>query len=713
MPAIDWTRLGGPGEVTWARVGDAATIAAGTVGGHLYLRRRTESGWTWERLGVPPGAGEVLDAALVADGGSGGLLPLVVGGDVKVWSYQRGATPTPWTGLSGPAPETGEFFFAECGDITASAVPRGAALRHTLVVSSGLGRPWIRQGLDPDGTWFRIAAEADWIAVELGMALASVAPGSEPQPHIFAVARDRETFDGSIQVALHENAVWTWQDVTDPPPGFLLNESGLSATAFLDDTGRLQACAVLGFSSEATVSMLVGSGRDWQWFDLGHPAGLDNPAVTAVVVRKGPDTRPGEPVVMARISGAIWTRTLTGDWKELGAVPAGTSVDPVSAVEVVAADGQDRVFTAGVSWDFNLWTFDAGANGLQWERHDHPGSVTSIVGAHDFPPSEHPSVGVAALDENGALWNCQVWRSVENGHFIPQSETWTYHGAPAEGVVCRAGVGIVALAGGISIFVIGSDGRLWARTADGEEWTWADHGAPTGRSVKTGVAPIPVSASPVVHVLADDGRLWMRSASGSGGLWTDRGTPPGQLIFAVIGAQPLPSGGSAAAVVTGDGHLWINVPDGTAFRWIGLGTPAPAEKIVAGIHVGQVSVPSGSATLDIMVVGSPSGQVWSHRWSPDGASQWTAHGRPADARLRATIGAFQDPGNPTACLMWVVGNDHQVWAASTAGGGWSRWDPPDPETTVIGGRAERLLGSLPCVMALDNGRRVHLLAPVP
>jgi hypothetical protein len=72
---------------------------------------------------------------------------------------------------------------------------------------------------------------------------------------------------------------------------------------------------------------------------------------------------------------------------------------------------------------------------------------------------------------------------------------------------------------------------------------------------------------------------------------------------------------------------------------------------------------------------------------------------------------MRDPTNAAGCLMSVIGNDQQVWLASSAGGGWTRWDPRSPATTVTSGRAAVLLNVLPCTAILDNERRVHVVTP--
>ncbi|TDD93344.1 hypothetical protein [Actinomadura rubrisoli] len=712
MAPVTWSRLGSPSEVAWARTaGDAAVIVAGTAGGHLYLRRREEAGWRWEHVGAPPGAAEVLGATLLAAEGSSAVTPIVVGDDLRVWLYRPGAA-TPWIGLDGPVPDPDLPFFAACGDIAVSTSHGGAAPQHRLVVSSPSGQPWTRRGIEPGATWFRLAPDADWIAVELATALASAASDQEPQPHIFAVSQDPETSASRLRVAVLENSRWIWTDLGGPPPGADLSVDGLSATSVRDGGGRLQACAIVRQTITGDVGMVIGSGRDWQWTGLGRPP-VPNDLSAAVVAEKGPAPQPGdEPFVVARAGHRLWTRSRTGAWTDRGTTPQDAAVvDPTSAFEAAAPDGRRRVWSTGVSWESDLWTFESDDAGVRWEDHGRPGSVTAVLGVSIGPGMMY------VVDENGAVWSCDVWGNPSDGFVNPGA--WTFHGPPAPGVTAALGVGVLNMEGSEPrptwVFVVGGDGRLWARTAGDEggeaTWSWVDHGAPAGRPIRTGAPPVAVDVfggPPAVHVLADDGRLWMRRISGGEWRWTDRGVPQGQLIFAIAGAAAPPSEAGpqpVVAAVTGDGHLWISVPDGDAFRWSDLGTPTPTEKIVVGI--GAEAVSDDSPAVDIVVVSSPSGQVWSSRWEPGRPPLWTAHGRPADARIRAGVGTVRDP-DEAGCLISVIGNDQQVWAtSSTAPGAWSRWDPRSA-TTIVQGRAV-LLGGRPCAAVLDDGRRVHVV----
>ncbi|TMR06737.1 hypothetical protein ETD83_03470 [Actinomadura soli] len=727
MAPVRWTDLGGLGEVTWARAaGDAALIAAGTSSGHLYLRRREGAGWRWEHAGRAPGAVGVLGVALLpAAGGSGAVAPAVLvrdcKGDSRAWLRSAGAGRRPWIRLGGPDPDLEKF---NMSDIVSATTRHGTDVRHTLVTTSAAGRPWARHDAGPGASWLRVPTDADWIGVELAMTLASVAAGAEPQPHLFALTIDRESFvDQALRVAVLEGSLWTWIDPGIPPDaGFV---QSLSAAGFRDADGRLQACAaVVGGDDNAMV--LTGSGRDWRWTDLGQAPGPDL-IRTAVVVDPGADPRPGaEPVVVASaFSDHIWTRTLTGSWTDLGAAPREAAVDPAAALDLTAAAGRRRVWTAGVSSDSGLWSFESDDTGVRWEEHGRPGSLASLVGAYTDALDIHDKrrVVVHAIDANGALWSCDRWGSPGAG-LSDSRGFWTRHGLPPSGAVCAQGAGVFNIDTGFVapawVFVVDGDGRLWAMRGARGGWAWIAHGAPPGKSIVTAAAPFPADLTggqPTVFALADDGRIWMHPA-GMGGLpWIDCGGPQGQLISRFVGAAaPIGLAGllPAAVVITKDGNLWIAdsaESGGGSFKWNLLGTPDPAETLIAGIGVHVVTAPADSDALDIVVLGAPSGHVWRLRWARGRPLSWTRHGRPADARLRGGLGTMPDPADPAGCLIAVIGNDQQVWVTrSTAPGTWTRWDPHPDTTTIIAGQAETLL-NLPCAVVLDGERRLRIATP--
>ncbi|MDD1061704.1 hypothetical protein NMG29_26395 [Streptomyces cocklensis] len=640
---------------------------------------------------------------------SGAPTLAVVGGDGQVWLYRPEAASGSWSSLGSPFPDP-----KIAGSIVTSTTRQGTNTQHTLLLYNA-SQMWVRQGVDSDGTWFAIPSDPKLFVSQL----ASVTAGAEPQQHIFASVSAGGHSELTCKVAVRENSVWTW---IDPGGGPLKHGAGLSATSIRDSSGRLQACVVVETESSGTeFSMLIGSGHDWRWVDLGLPP-VPGRLDAALVADKGPDPQPGdEPTVVLSIDSNIWTRSLGGDWTDRGSMPRYGI--PTAAFEVDATAGRRPLWIAGVSWGDDLRTFGLDDAGVRWEDHGAPGSVATVVGAYTDTRNDEMIGRVVVVDEYGDLWDTLIEGNSIQG-LVGGPSGWSYHGQPTAAVTSVAGVGVITVVGGDPqptwAFVVGSDGHLWARTADAAGWAWVDHGAPTGTSIKTGTAPIAVDPAhgPIVHVLADDGRLWVRSRSGHEWGWSDRGTPPGRLIFTVVGAAPLVTAAErllvAAVVVTDDGHLWISVADGDSFHWNDLGTPTPTERITAGIGVEAVT----SATVDIAAVGSPGGGVWTLRWTPGGTPQWTARGRPGDALIQAVVGTMHDPANASGCLVALIGNDKWLWATATTGPGqtWSRWDRPPwdsdvPSTTLLSGKGAVFLDNLPCSVVIDDRGRVHAVTP--
>src|SRR3954470_13645852 len=216
MAEVSWSLLTGPGDVLGAATttdsttdGRPPTVAAFTEGGHVYTRRDDGTHWRWEHLGAPPGRPGVSAVSCLSVDSAGAVAPVVVSfSDGHVWLGPQPGSAGAWVDLGAPGPDTNL--------LAAVTMRRASGLRHVLVVSANGGRPWLREGLDPDGTWFGIAGDVNWELEYLALAAASTAPGSEPQLHILALVRDRATFAESVRVAFRENSVWTWIDPGPP-----------------------------------------------------------------------------------------------------------------------------------------------------------------------------------------------------------------------------------------------------------------------------------------------------------------------------------------------------------------------------------------------------------------------------------------------------------------------------------------------------------------
>ena len=709
MADADWTTLGCAGDVSWSRLGpDGVTATVGTGGGLAYLRRPAGDSWRWQVLGLPPGTDNVADAVILpTDEGEPLTVAVVTGSvpgtDVRVWLHQPD-TPGSWTALGGPTPVPGAPNHVQSGNLAVATVRRDAGLHHTFVVTSSSERlPWIRSGIDPDGTWFPLATDAARPFEAVAAATAVITPGGEPQAHFFAVIDNPPGVPGvTIRVAVRENAAWVWHEVAAAPTGDG-SAAPLTAVTVRDDNGRFLAAVFRGLaSSEALAHLYLGAGRTWQDINLGTLPGL-RPFSSGVLAGR----TPGQLTVLGRSRHDLWTRTPATEWTNLGTTPGDAAV--VSPDSAVLAGGGLRA--TGVSWDFDLWTVQTGGAAAAWTNHGHPGGLATIIGAYPGPlPSDgpEPETITFAVDGDGLLWQAEVFGEPDDGLF-GESSFWIHHGRPAETVAIRAAVGPFAVASirpqPAWVFMIGSDGHLWSRESVAvEDWSWVDHGTPEGTTIASAVTPVSVDARPAVHALARDGHLWMRARLGGQWQWVDRGTPHGQLIFSVLGAANLPpnlDGFPVAAVATGTGQVWINQPDGAGFRWEPLDTPTADDRIVAGIGVTMVS----ASALDITAVDA-NGKVWNRRWSATNPGQWASLGSPAGAAITAAVGAIADPAGAARTMVAVVAGD-QLWLTSTAGGGWTRFEAP--EATVIGGRAVVVFRRRFAAVLVDGTRRARIV----
>jgi hypothetical protein len=715
MAEVSWSLLTRPGEVVAAATATETAadgqplLAAATEGGHVYVRHDDGTGWRWEHLGAPPGRTGVSAVACLTPDEAGTVPRVVVGsGDGHVWLAPLPGAPGDWVDLGAPAWDTEQ--------LSVISMRRPAGLRHVLVAGTNSGRPWLREGLDPDGTWFGIAGDVDWELEYVALAVAATAPGSEPQLHVVAVVRYRETFASAVLVAFRENSVWTWADPGPPPAG--VNALGLSATSIRDTTGTVRVCAVIGVDpgrsgSDLEVGLLIGGGRSWRWDVLGHPEGLDMPRA-AVAVHRAVDPADGSgPVVVARVAHDHWRRSPTGEWVSLGAVPGDTTVvNPSICIE--AGSGASRVlWETGVSWNGHLWTVRASGDGVPqvvWTDHGIPATIATVVGADIDPPDADGNVlsYLHVVDNQGALY-----RSTMNGD---TAGFWDDHDRPAPDVAVRTGVGTLTLPGADGVrswvFVLGGDGHLWARSRTGENWSWVDHGQPSGRRVKSALPPVlaqPSAPAPSVLAVAEDGQLWLRAPMGDTFDWTSRGTPPGHLIFSLVGVAAVPRAGGqelVTAVVADDGHVWLHVPSG-ATPWLDLGAPTVTERVAAGVGAALVTTPAGTPVVHLVVVTTPGGHAWTRTWSPAAeAARWTDLSRPDDVRIEAGIGVLPLPHDRTRALVFLLGGQGKLWTRDTLARdpGWDLWDRA-PETDTLGdGRVAVLNGRVAVVITGGDGR---------
>jgi hypothetical protein len=695
MPGVSWFSQIGPGDVWRATstvdarsAADPPALVVVTEGGRVYLRTDTAADPRWRSLGGPPGGIWTSAVACVTTDATGTVAPVVVGGDGRVWLVQPGEEAADWVDLGSPAPDTEA--------LAAATLRRASGLRHVLVVTSDGHRPWLREGLEADGTWFPLPAEAEWQFDEVALAAAQT-PGGQPELHLFAVVSGPGIPGRVLRAGVRENAVWTWIDPGPRPDG---QEAGaLSATSVRDTAGTVRACALVGASpfTSATadsICVLSGSGRTWAWTELGRPPGDGD--LRASVVARG-DPAAGGPVVIARVGHHHWRRSPGREWEDLGTTPGDVAVvDPLTCLEFGSGE-PSRIQTIGVSWDQHLWTVDIDGAAARWRDHGITAAPATVVGTYT-DAQEPGTIGLLShvflTDTDGRLWESRLGGI--------QLDSWDDHGLPAPRTGCRTGVGALAIPGRAGqrswVFVLATDGRLWARSEGPDGWVWVDHGMPSDRRINATAAPVatePSAGDPTVPVVGDDGQLWLRTPVGGEWTWVTRGTPPGLLIFRLVGAALFPTAQGSrlvTSVVTEDGRLFVDLRQGPAPGWIDLGTPLPGERVVAGIGAGMVTL-GGVPTLHVVVATAPGGHVWTRSWSPGAAGgNWTDLGRPPGPRLDDGVGVVPDPDDGSGALVFVLADGRKLWVRDSAGrdSEWTAWGLPLRADALAGGRAVAL-----------------------
>jgi hypothetical protein len=725
MTTVSWMPLGSPGEALSAQpAADATAVAVVSMGGHLYLSRRTDTAWTWDYGGLPPNA-QTVGGAVPVPAPPEAPQTVAVAADNGAWLYQPQPTGQPWVSLGGPS-----------GGGVIAVVDMGApgAPQPTLIMNCD-NQLYAHPGLDPTTTWFAIGPDYGTSQTrqiqQFATALATVGTATTPALQVFALLLVDEGV--VLRVGQVENSVWRWSEPTGAgslPPGSDGN-GGLSATTIRNAAGALQACAVLGAGPDGDrVGVVVGAGHNWAWTDLGQPP--PNQSVNSVVVAdQGADPVAGQqPIVLARTGHHYWTRPAGGTWTDHGTVSGDAAVVvPGTALDRTATPHAD-VWISGVSWASDLWTASLGA-AAAWEPHGPAGTIDEVVGAYTDAPMQNLTASplmVFATDEQAGLWGCQLFVNDGSGQFFSlASQSWTYHGVPAPGINVSSGVGATCQPGPSPVpddgppppswvFVVGSDAKLYVRTTDQSGWLWTKLGTPVGTLIVNGVGTlVGPGGGPAVHVLGEDGNVYLGLFSGDAWTWQNRNMPRGAAISSLVGAAGTGQA-TQAVVTTSDGQMWVS---DAGLTWRSLGAPpTPQERAVAGI--GVQTLDSNPAALCIGVMSAPSNQIWAVQWSPGTAASWTPKGTPNGQTIHNRLSTFC--GRPGAdghapVEIGVVGNDNEVWVSTlTDTSGWTRWDPDksDPDSNAQSGAVYTFLSGAdqrPSGVVLDHTGRVLMMSP--
>jgi hypothetical protein len=313
-------------------------------------------------------------------------------------------------------------------------------------------------------------------------------------------------------------------------------------------------------------------------------------------------------------------------WEDQGR-PLGTLLSPLpSAVYQTALD---RLVAFVVGNNGHL--YDKYWNGQQWVWEDQgtaPGTIMNPSPSAVYQTALDRLVAFV-FGNDGHLydkyWNGQQWVWEDQG--IPPGTSIYWAGSPS--AVYQTALDRLV------VFVIGSDGHLYDKYWNGQQWVWEDQGTPPGTSIISGMAPSAVYQTAldrlVAFVVGNNGHLYDKYWNGHQWVWEDQGTPPGTSI--ISGMAPSAVYQTAldrlvVFVIGSDGHLYDKYWNGQQWVWEDQGTPPGTSVGLAPSAVYQTALDR----LVVFVIGSDlhlydkywNGQqwVWEDQGIPPGSTDF-------------------------------------------------------------------------------------------
>jgi hypothetical protein len=411
------------------------------------------------------------------------------------------------------------------------ADPGSAALRMNLYVRGAEGRLWERQWNGSAWSWNDTGRDVMGRVVALTHGNSASVAGPDIRSYLFVQGTDRILWE-----RYWNGAAWAWNDtgrLVDGEP-LVIARGNLGA---IDSGGLRINLFVRGL--EGRLWERYWNGSAWSWSDTGM-AVAGNPA--AVVYGDREDVGADDLRMRVFVRGAdgkLWERYWNGSaWSWLDAGKEVTEDPIVLAQGSLGSTDESRI---------RLLLFVKGKDGKLWERY----------------------------------WNGSTWTWIDHGRGIVGRPVALVHGNTA--AVSSAGVRI-------SLFVQGSDGKLWEHYWTGSAWTWRD----TGRAgdgepviVARGNLGAVDRANLRIHVFTRSleyettghahfhVKLWEHVWNGAGWSWRDTGREvagqPSAIVRGDVGGLSSDDLRLHVFITGTDGKLWEHVWNGTGWSWSDTG----------------------------------------------------------------------------------------------------------------------------------------------
>ena len=308
------------------------------------------------------------------------------------------------------------------------------------------------------------------------------------QLHVFSM-----TSASNLMVSWFGGAFWDTSTVTDktlgsPPSAISYRDYGKGPNgSYAESPMKIHAFVV---DTAGTLFARSWNGS-WSWVNHGKPAGTNLIDVSAISFR---DWNVADEAIYAFVrrgdnqlqlrwgfgSPNTWTENLSG--------PNGGTIGQHTAISY--RDFNQRLIFLWTTSAGNLWTYHWNGGAWSWNDLGNPGGGVTVSG----------KVSASSWTVNGVRWH--------------------------------------------SVYVVGSNGRLYEREWNGASWRWVSHGKPAAASSVSGPSSLvyrepgtqtdPEALTPInifrhINVRGSDEKLYVRWTSNNGATWSwsDQTTPFG------------------------------------------------------------------------------------------------------------------------------------------------------------------------------------------
>ncbi len=346
---------------------------------------------------------------------------------------------------------------------------------------------------------------------------------------------------------------------------------------------------------------------------------------------------------------------------------------------------------------------------VEWQRRAVPAAMPLVQGYTGDPGGASVRMSVFVRGSDGKLWerqwNGSAWAWSDTGQQVLGRTVVLSHGNTAS---------TVGLDVRTYLFVQGANRRLQQRYWNGAAWGWSDTGLLVDGEpvvIARGNLGAVDSTGIRIHlfVRGADGKLWERQWNGSTWSWSDTGrTVAGDPVVVVYGDKEDVGADDVRIhlfVRGADGRLWERHWNGTAWNWIDAGQEVADDPVV--IALGSLGSSDSTRIRMNLFVKGKDGKLWERAWNGT-IWRWIDHGRGIVGRPAVLVhgNTASVSSSGVRIYLFVRGSDGKLWQRYWNGSSWS-WS----DTGRLAGEGEPLIIARGNLGGVDPATlRIHLFA---